>query len=71
MTGRQDFTGRIVVEGGTTQNTGTMTIKAGTIAITPSGDLTMGSATSNVAIKCTDHFMIGANATARVVLDQL
>lgn len=56
---------RIYSYGGTdSTNSGALTISSGTINIEPKGNLTMGSATSNVAIKCTEHFMIGANSTA-------
>ena len=44
--GRQDFTARIAVAMGTTQNTGEMTIKAKTIDIQATGNTNIGTSTT-------------------------
>jgi hypothetical protein len=65
LTGQQDYTGRIIVQNGTTVNSGTMSISSGSIAIEPVNNLTLGSSTTTTTyVKTSNVTVIGANPTS-------
>lgn len=66
LTTSNDFDSRIICNGGgTTDGNGAMSLVAGTINITPVGNISMGSATTQCTyIRNTDSLIIGTNPTS-------